>query len=260
MKALAFWLRGWTRGDRGAAHRGSRRYIVDATAVFGSRGDRVPMAPREIIAALQRLTRFAQRERLKIQAVFLGEALRKAPDGAEFGDMEVFYAADPAERVETIARLAQKARRPASVTVITADAVAEQRAQSLGCAVMRAATFRKGLELALSGGGPAESASAATGDTKTESERAAPTDRGDRERRRRRGGRGRGGPDRERSSPAGAPGAPDVAAGAPPPGSAPDDSAGGAGAAPAAPAQTAQTTPLQKPVSDEVRRLIDLVE
>jgi len=265
MKSLASLFRGWMGGRRaGGAGRADRLYVLDGAAFLGYRGDRGAPSPRETVAGIQRLARFAQRERIRMQAVFLGEPPRNAPDGADFGGIEVFYANTAAERVESLARRAQQARRRGAVTVITADAVVEQRAQSLDCEVLRLATFRKGLELSFGGGAPEERAGA-------EEPGPGPDRGGDRDRRRdsprrRRGGRGgRGWEDRGRDGRGGDARPPDQRApspaAAPAPGGESAPEGGGERTAPESPPAAAPApTPAPRPVSDEVRKLIDLVE
>ncbi len=277
MKAIASLFRGWLGGRRSGAGaaRGNRIYVLDGPAVLGYRGDRGSTPPRETVAGIQRLARFAQRERIKLQAVFMGEPPRKAPDGADFGGIEVFYANTPSERVETIARLAEQAGRRNAVTIVSADAVVEQRALSLGCEVMRAATFRKGLELSFSG---ATEERAGTEDAGPGPDRGGDRDRRRDPPRRRRGGRGgrvwedrsrdgRGNeprpPDARGPAPEGAPDAGGGAAardGAPNPGrERPSETPPPAAAAPT-PAPAPATVPPPKSVSDDIRKLIDLVE
>ena len=254
MKAIASLFRGWIGGRKPHGRsRSDKAYVLDGAAVLGERAERVPAPPREIIAWIQRLTRFAQKERIPLQAVFIGAPLRKAPDGADFGGIEVFYAKDSAERVETITRLAQQLRRKGrTVTVITSDAVVEQRAHSLLCHVMRSQTFRKGLDLAMGGTAGGERPLQEPGVPGGERGASGDSDerRGGRRRRRRPRGGGR---------PGGPPPSPDQARqDAPPPASESSDRPSETPAPNPAPAPEA--APPKPAVSDEVRRLIDPVD
>jgi len=151
MKRLAAWLQGLSarRRAQSLAH---KVYILDAATLSGSSGAREPDSPREVLHWLQRLDRLCQKEKLRLHAIFVCEPLRKVPAGEKRDGVGVHYATSRDARIETAIRLIEKFRRGHAVTVITSDPVLEQRAWSLGCAVMRAPTFRKAMDLSLGGG------------------------------------------------------------------------------------------------------------
>ncbi len=231
MNRIAAWFRGLvTRGGGETVSPTDKIYLLDGASLSANRGDRNPMPPREVISWIQRLEKFNQLERIHIAAMFPSEPLRKAPDGAEFGGLEIYYAENLRELPEAAGRLIQKLRRGRRiVTVITSDAVLEQRAQSLGCPVMRTATFRKALDMT-TGAAPRE--------------REGSSDR--------RGNRRRARPPRNGAG--GAEVSPDVATAAEPASAAvaPEPS-------PLRP-DAGDTPEKPPPVSDEIRKLIDPVE
>ena len=154
MKRLAAWLQGFSarRRVQTLAH---KVYILDAAALSGSPGARGLESPREVLHWLQRLDRLCQKEKLRLHALFICEPLRKVPEGEKRDGAGVYYAASRDALIETAVRLMEKFKRGHAVTVITSDAALEQRAWSLGCAVMRTSTFRKAMDMS-AGGGQAE--------------------------------------------------------------------------------------------------------
>ncbi len=245
MKNITALFRRIFTGKSGRRSRSEKVYLVDGASLMGRHGDRSLASPREVSAWIQRLDRFCRTERVRMRAFFLSEPLRKAPDGVEMGGLEVYYAARPEDLTEIVARQIRELQRTrCQVTVITSNAVLEQRAQSLGGAVLRATTFCKALDLSRSGmpdGRP----------PREDGDRGRREDRGGHRRRRRSsGGSGgempRTGRPPEPAEPALSP--PPTAAGTaePPPNSARGAGATGGGTAPSP--------------SDDIRKLIDLVE
>jgi predicted RNA-binding protein with PIN domain len=158
----------------GTARQGGKLYIVDA----GRGQDR--RHPREQLYSLQRMGRFAQKENIRIQAVFEGRDLREVQNGGEYQGVTVYFT-DRADAVPgKILDLVRDGQRRHAVTVITGDNGLEAKVGAAGSACLRPSTFRRVIEDGRSGG---EREDYSQGQN-----------RGGRNRRRRRGGRGgRGG-------------------------------------------------------------------
>lgn len=145
-------IAGWFQSG-GAAGRADRLYILDGTTFLSSRGGG-RTSPREIMGLLHRLSQFAQAEKIQLHVVFPGESLRKAPDGAEFNGVDVYYADDAVQLKARVLELLRKGlRRKGGVAVISADAELEKAAAKAGGHTLRASTFRKALDGVDSGGG-----------------------------------------------------------------------------------------------------------
>lgn len=162
------------------------------------------------------------------------------------GGLEIYYAARPEDLTEIVARQIQELQRARCLaTVITSNAVLEQRAQSLGSPILRATTFCKALDLSRNGtpdGRPPRDDGGAGGRRE---------DRGGHRRRRRSGGGSgvhtpRAGRPPEPAEPALSPTPAAAGTAEPPPNNARGAEATGGGTAPSP--------------SDNIRKLIDLVE
>ena len=210
-------------------------YIVDAAQLAGGNSER--LGPRDQVQVLQHLSRFVEKEKISIQAVFEGRELREVAHGENYGGVQVFFADSTANLQKLLLDLLQKGLRSKQAVLVTASRPVEERAISMGGLTLRPSTFRKAFE---NGGG---------GDRGDRG-----GDRGDR------GGRGgRGGRDRRRGPPRQQRGPQDQQAQSP--------QGGGAPAQAAAPSSSAseQTPPPQAQNNppkgnDSVRDLIDLVE
>jgi len=119
-------------------------YVVDASRLRDNRRGR--LAPREQISILQRLARFAEQEKLAIEAILEGQPLRVADDGADFNGIKVYYTGKKWQIDELILRHIKQKLRTKEVTVITAETELIARVEAAGGKVMRASTFRKVLE------------------------------------------------------------------------------------------------------------------
>lgn len=130
---------------------GARVYVVDGAPVSpaGRSGER--LSPRDQVQALQQLSRFAEREKVRMQVAFEGRALREVAHGENFGPLQVFFAENTDGLVDLLVDLARKAGR--SAVVISGLNDVEKRVAEMGGALLRPSTFRKGLENGGGGGG-----------------------------------------------------------------------------------------------------------
>ncbi len=210
--------------------------VVDAAVLMGANRPGGRLSPREQIQILRKLSMFAEREGFDVLAVFEGHPLREVGHGEDFGARVKVFFCDSSAAVQDMVRKLAAERASRKPIVVVANRKSEEEIASLGVRVMRGNTFRKGVELALSGGG---------GDSNARQE---PSQRGPEKRRH----RGRG-PRREPRG-AGQPaqqttGAGEAASGGPVSGGPREASAPTTG------------VPAQKPpVDDAVRSMIDLVE
>jgi hypothetical protein len=157
--------------------RSGRLYVVDAAQLAGGNSER--LGPRDQVQVLQHLSRFAEKEKISVQAVFEGRELREVAHGENYGGVQVFFADSTANLQNLLLDLFKKGLRSKQAVLVTASRPVEERAISMGGSTMRPSTFRKAFE---NGGG---------GDRGDRG-----GDRGDR------GGRGgRGGRDRRRGPP-----------------------------------------------------------
>ena len=135
----------------GESRKSDQLYVIDAERLVSSRGGDRP-GPLERVEVLQRLSRFAGRENVKIQAVFAGKPLREVGHGGEFNGVFVFYSDQASSIPEELIKLTKSARRPQNVVVITADPATEDRARELGASVLRTSTLRRAMEPGDGGG------------------------------------------------------------------------------------------------------------
>lgn len=133
--------------------------LVDGRGWVRQRGSG-SVAPRDMIRALQQLSRMGAREGWPVEAVFEGEALRKAGDGDAFDGVTVWYAGGrPAARDTILQRVRQLRRQRQAVTVATDDAELERALDGSGADFLRIETLRKAAE----GGGEDPRAGGASG-------------------------------------------------------------------------------------------------
>lgn len=131
---------------KGAGKPAGRQYIIDGGALLQSREGRIQ--PRDIFGLLNRIGRFAEREKVGIQVVFESEPLNRAPEGKEFRGVSVLYEKTADACKSRILRLVKESRSRA--TVITQDPDLDRNVLAAGGDVLRAGTFRKVLDV---GGG-----------------------------------------------------------------------------------------------------------
>ncbi|MCX7818703.1 MAG: hypothetical protein N2652_05780 [Kiritimatiellae bacterium] len=217
----------------------SARMIVDGRALLGVRPEQRP-GPRDMIALLHRLGRFAEQEKIPSAVVFDGEPLHRAGDGDQFQGVTVYYAESPARRGARLLELARAAARRGPATLVCDDPEIERQAAEAGVVTLRVATLRKAMESSGEAGAEQRQPGGRRPDARPGREGG-----GGRRGRRRRGGGGGGG-------------GPRVAETAPVP---PET----AGAAPTAAGSTEQPRPATEPATapekdESVRRWVDLVE
>lgn len=128
--------------------RSGKLYIVDAAQLSGSSSER--LSPRDQVQVLQHLSRFAEKEKIGMQAVFEGRALREVAHGENYGGVQVFFAENTANLQNLLLELLKKGLRSKQAVLVTASRPVEERAISMGGATMRPSTFRKAFE---NGGG-----------------------------------------------------------------------------------------------------------
>jgi len=122
--------------------------IVDANGFIEKRyreANGLP-SPRDNFYVLKNLAYFAQREDIKMTAVFIGRPLREAGEGESFKGVTVHYANDEKSLSQKIKRLAHSGAARKEALVITDDRQIEREAIKDGVQCMRLATLKKGME------------------------------------------------------------------------------------------------------------------
>ncbi|MFH0953184.1 MAG: NYN domain-containing protein [Verrucomicrobiota bacterium] len=155
--------------------RSKRLYIVDAAPLLSGRNDR--LGPRDQISVLQQLSQFAEKEHLRIQAVFEGRPLREVANGETYGAVSVYFAEKVAALQDLLVSLLKHEVRSRQVTVITSNPQVEKRVLEIGGGVMKPATFRRAME---NGGGRGEGGGGDRGPSRRRGRRGGRGDRGDR--------------------------------------------------------------------------------
>lgn len=118
--------------------------VVDTAAVLKTKGVRGRAAPRQQLQILRALSRFVQRENLKVTAVLVGEPLDKAPHNKVFEGVRVRYArSEDALNRELLSALKQAGS--AGVLVVE-DVALENRVNQAGGKTLRVSTLRKLLD------------------------------------------------------------------------------------------------------------------
>jgi hypothetical protein len=102
--------------------------------------------PGDRFQTLQRLAKFHEREKIKMQVVFGGRPLREAEHGAEFNGVKVFYTEQGQNYIDAFMGIAKEAARRDSIMVITNDLEIEKRAVEMGAVTLRTSTLRKAFE------------------------------------------------------------------------------------------------------------------
>jgi hypothetical protein len=118
--------------------------VVDVAAVLKAKGARGNIAPRQQLQILRSLSRFVQREKLKVTAVLVGQPLNKAPHNKIFDGVRVRYAkSDEALNSELLKALGQAG---SGGVLVTEDVALEKRALQAGKETLRVSTVRKVLD------------------------------------------------------------------------------------------------------------------
>lgn len=149
---MTFWekLKNWFGIGAGA---GKRLCIVDAATLSGSGKSNGRLNPKEQIQILRKLSQFAEREGIDVAAVFEGHALREVAHGESFGARVKVYFADSSAGVQDVIRKLVADERARKPLVVTANRKFEEELSASGAFLLRGNTFRKGIDLALYGGG-----------------------------------------------------------------------------------------------------------
>lgn len=132
---------------KGAGKPAGRQYVMDGGSMIQSREGRIQ--PRDIFSLLNRIGRFAAREKVEFQVVFESEPLNRAPDGKEFNGVSVLYEKTADACKDRILKLVKSSS--ARVTVITQDPDLDRHVLAAGGDVLRAGTFRKVLDAGMGG-------------------------------------------------------------------------------------------------------------
>jgi len=143
-------VKGFFSGDATAPEPVSKNlHVIDTTHLHESNGGPRP-SPRDQFLLLQKLARFAEREKLNICAVLEGRPLREAADNEDFNGVRVVYA----ERADQLAEIVmqQVKRGGRDSVVITGDRQVEMLATQQNITTLRSSTFRKALDERDNGG------------------------------------------------------------------------------------------------------------
>jgi len=134
--------------------RSGKLYIIDAAQLSGGGSER--LGPREQVQVLQHLSRFVEKEKIGVQAVFEGRALREVAHGENYGGVQVFFADNTANLQNLLLDLLKKGLRSKQAVLVTGTRQVEERAISMGGLTLRPSTFRKAFENGGGGGGGGE--------------------------------------------------------------------------------------------------------
>ena len=132
----------------GGGSRSGKLYIIDAAQLAGGGNER--LGPRDQVQVLQHLSRFAEKEKIGVQAVFEGRPLREVAHGENYGGVQVFFAENTANMQNLLLDLMKKGLRSRQAVLVTSSRPVEERAAAMGGMTMRPSTFRKAFE---NGGG-----------------------------------------------------------------------------------------------------------
>ena len=144
---MSFWKQWFGKvGGSAAGESQPGCCVIDGNAWINVRGSG-RADPRDMIAALQRMGRWSQREKLRVEAVFDGEPLRKAGDGESFAGVQVWFAKGRPQVVELLRERAKAASREGfDVVWSVSDVDWAREAIALGAGCIRPATLRKAME------------------------------------------------------------------------------------------------------------------
>lgn len=147
MKSFLDKIRHWWKLRRSV--KGVRcAYIVDVGGLNEQLRSRRRMAPREQLALLDKVSRFARREKVKLFMVFESRPLRKVPDGSEYREVGVYYSGEREKLANTIIRLFHRLKGTTDITVVTSDGSIEEEVTRCGGKIMHSSTFKRALEAA----------------------------------------------------------------------------------------------------------------
>lgn len=131
--------------------------VVDSAGMAEGQKKGSGLTPRGQIDILQALSRINKREKLEMKVVFIGEPLRKVGHGERFDDVQVFFAEDENAYRGLVMEQVKAGQRGFTVTLITADADLEKRAEGMGVTTLRVSTFKKSFDDFRSSGGKGRS-------------------------------------------------------------------------------------------------------
>ena len=120
--------------------------IIDAESLTPSAGSGRQPSAQEKIAALNRLSLFAEKERLLLTAILYGHPLRSVADGDSSRGVTVRYVAGKEDTARFVAGLLQKTGSRGNTLVVTADRQVEKSVLASGFTVMHTGTLKKALE------------------------------------------------------------------------------------------------------------------
>jgi hypothetical protein len=103
-------------------------------------------SPRDQAAVLRDIMRFASREGIHFDAVFVGRPLREAAEGVEQKGVRAYYAETQEKCNETILGLLKRFVRKNHVVVCSCDPQVEARAVALNAECMKPSTLKKAFE------------------------------------------------------------------------------------------------------------------
>ena len=141
-KVKALW-------DSSPANRSGSQVCVLDPAYHGSgngKHRRERMSPGIQVKILQRVSRFAEKESLRMAAVFEGNELRVVPHGGDFHGVKVFFESEASAYPTAVMDVIRTMKRAGAVTLITDDPNLSSQAEQRGIATCRYTTFKKALD------------------------------------------------------------------------------------------------------------------
>lgn len=129
-------------GSKAESSGTGRLCVIDGERMIEGR----EAGPGDRFQVLQRLAKFHEREKIKMQVVFGGRPLREAEHGSEFSGVKVLYTEQGQNYVEAFLNIAKDAARRESIMVITNDIELEKKAVEAGAITLRASTLRKAFD------------------------------------------------------------------------------------------------------------------
>lgn len=113
--------------------------IIDMLSLFYSLGFKGNIPPRTQLQILRRLTKFSDREKIRIIAVLSGEALYKAPNGKKFDNILILYSNSVSNHINKAIRVTKSKNG----ILITDDS----KASKSNITTVRCRTFKKAFDL-----------------------------------------------------------------------------------------------------------------
>lgn len=130
----------------------SRVYLVDAEKLADSREGSGRMGPQERFHAIQMLSRFADREKIKLVAVLGGRPLREVAHGEEYNGIRVFYIEADKTMADQIQQVLDRELRGRAV-VVTNDKQLETKLIERGVSTLRVSSLRRAMDTNNNGDG-----------------------------------------------------------------------------------------------------------